>query len=152
MKILVDADSCPRASREIILRAAIRTGTKAYFAANRALPDLDGGIMLVCGKEEGAADDRLVSLAERGDLAVTRDIPLAERLLEAGAETLDDRGRVYTRETIGEFLSLRDFTLQLVLNGAVYDRSPAYGKKELKQFAASFDKLLTRLLPRDTNS
>jgi uncharacterized protein YaiI (UPF0178 family) len=152
VKILVDADSCPRDARALVLRAARRTGVKAYFAANRPIPGLEGGEMLLCPAGEGAADDRLAALAARGDLAVTRDIPLAKRILEAGAEVLDDRGRIFTRGSIGEFLSLRNFTLDLVSNGAVYERSPQYGRGELKKFAASFDKLLTRLLARDRGS
>ncbi|MDR0599937.1 MAG: DUF188 domain-containing protein [Treponema sp.] len=145
MKILVDADSCPAPVRELILRAAERTGIPAFFAANRVIPGVEGrGRMLLCPPGEGSADDRLAGMAGPGDLAVTRDIPLAARLLEAGAAALDDRGRVYTGETIREFLSLRNFTLDLVKNGLDFDRAPGYGKKELKAFADSFDRLLAR--------
>jgi uncharacterized protein YaiI (UPF0178 family) len=101
--------------------------------------------MLLCPPGEGTADDELVKLAGPGDLALTRDIPLARRLLEAGAEVLDDRGRIFTRDTIGEFLSLRNFTLNLAENGCDFERSPGYGKKELRAFAGSFDRLLTKL-------
>ncbi|MDR2313954.1 MAG: DUF188 domain-containing protein [Spirochaetaceae bacterium] len=150
MKILVDADSCPVPARELILRAAARTETTAVFAANRPIPGVGGpwARMLTCPPGEGAADDRLVEIAESGDLAVTRDISLALRLLEAGAEVLDDRGRVFTPGAIREFLSLRNFTLGLVENGYDFERSPGYGKKELKTFAGSFDGLLTKLRRR----
>ncbi|MDR2072704.1 MAG: DUF188 domain-containing protein [Spirochaetaceae bacterium] len=147
MKILVDADSCPVPARELILRAAIRTKTIAVFAANRLIPGIRGpwGRMLTCPPGEGAADDRLVELAGPGDLAVTRDISLAFRLLEADTEVLDDRGRIFTRDTIREYLSLRNFTLGLVENGYTFERSSGYGKRELKIFAGSFDGLLTKL-------
>jgi len=149
MKILVDADSCPAAARQLILRAALRTRTRAVFAANRIIPDIGGAYaeMLVCPAGEGAADDRLTDLAQTGDLAVTRDIPLAVRLLEAGAAVLDDRGRIYTAENIREKLSLRDFTVSLAENGYEFDRSAGYGKRELKSFADSFDRLLSKLRP-----
>jgi len=149
MKILVDADSCPAAARQLILRAALRTRTRAVFAANRIIPDIGGEYaeMLVCPAGEGVADDRLAALAQAGDLAVTRDIPLAARLLEAGAAVLDDRGRIYTAENIREKLSLRDFTVGLAENGYEFERSAGYGKRELKAFADSFDKLLSKLTP-----
>ena len=148
MKILVDADSCPVAARELVLRAANRTGTRTIFAANRTIPGIMGNNveMLICSAGEGSADDSLVTLAEPGDLAVTRDIPLAQRLLETGAAVLDDRGRIYTAENIREKLSLRDFTVGLAENGYEFERKAAYGKRELKSFAGSFDKLLSRLL------
>jgi uncharacterized protein YaiI (UPF0178 family) len=147
MKILVDADSCPAPARELILRAAERTETYALFAANHSIPGITGSYaqMLVCPAGEGAADNRLAELAQNGDLAVTRDIPLAERLLKAGASVLDDRGRIFTPENIREKLSLRNFTVGLAENGYEFERSTAYGKKELKAFAGSFDKLLTKL-------
>jgi uncharacterized protein YaiI (UPF0178 family) len=147
MKILVDADSCPAVARELVLRAAVRTSTQAIFAANRTIPGIVGEYaeMLLCPAEEGAADDRLTTLAQPGDLAVTRDIPLASRLLERGAAVLDDRGRVYTAENIREKLSLRNFTVGLAENGCPFERGAVYGKRELKAFAGSFDKLLRKL-------
>jgi len=147
MKILVDADSCPAAARELVLRAAVRTKTRAVFAANRTIPGITGEYaqMLLCPAEEGAADDRLTALAQSGDLAVTRDIPLASRLLKRGAAVLDDRGRIYTTENIREKLSIRNFTVSLAENGGIFERSAVYGKRELKAFAGSFDKLLGRL-------
>jgi uncharacterized protein YaiI (UPF0178 family) len=145
MKILVDADSCPAAARNLVLRAAARTGTQVFFAANRVIPGIKEPEMLLCPAGEGAADDLLVALAEPGDLAVPRDIPLASRLLEKGAAVLDDRGRIYTVENIREKLSLRDFTVTLAENGYAFERSASYGKRELKTFAGSFDKLLSKL-------
>jgi len=147
MKILVDADSCPAAARELVLRAAVRTGTQAIFAANHTIPGITGEFaeMLLCPAEEGAADDRLTALAQPGDLAVTRDIPLASRLLEKGAAVLDDRGRIYTAENIREKLSIRNFAVSLAENGYAIERNAAYGKRELKTFAGSFDKLLGKL-------
>ena len=147
MKILVDADSCPAPVRELVLRAALRKKTLTIFAANRNIPDIKGEYaqMLICPAAEGSADDCLAGLAQKGDLAVTRDIPLAERLLEKGTSVLDDRGRIYAAENIREKLSLRNFTVSLAENGYEFERSAVYGKRELKAFADSFDKLLTRL-------
>jgi uncharacterized protein YaiI (UPF0178 family) len=147
MKILVDADSCPAAARELVIRAAVRTEVQAIFAANRTIPGIEGEYakMLLCPAGEGAVDDCLAALAQSGDLAVTRDIPLAFRLLERGTAVLDDRGRIYTAENIREKLSLRNFTVALAENGCTFERSTTYGKRELKVFAGSFDKLLRKL-------
>jgi uncharacterized protein YaiI (UPF0178 family) len=148
MKILVDADSCPRPARELILRTATRLGLRAIFAANRPIPGVagDGVEMELCPPGEGAADDRLTELAAPGDLALTRDIPLASRLVERGLMVMDDRGRVYTGENIRERLSLRNFTVSLAENGMGALRIPTYGKRELKAFADSLDRVLCRLI------
>jgi uncharacterized protein YaiI (UPF0178 family) len=148
MKILVDADSCPKPARHLILRAAARTAVTAIFAANRPIPGIDspGAVMEVCPAGDGAADDRIAELARPGDLVVTRDIPLASRLVETAIPVIDDRGQIYTKENIREKLSLRDFKVGLADNGLGIDRSASYGKRELKKFADALDRVLIKLI------
>jgi uncharacterized protein YaiI (UPF0178 family) len=172
LKILVDADSCPKPARNLILKTAARRRIRAIFAANRPLPGIGGSgsvgtgesanagidepvnagigepayaVMELCPEGEGAADDRIVALAAPGDLAVTRDIPLANRLVEASVLVIDDRGQTYTRENIRERLSLRDFRVGLAENGLGMERSAVYGKRELKTFADALDRALAKL-------
>jgi len=126
---------------------------RAVFAANRPMPGISGEniIMEICPPGENAADDRLVELAEPGDLAVSRDLALAKRLLEKGSAVIDDRGRVFTPDSINELLSLRNFTVGLAENGINVERATNYGKKESKAFANSLDRQLTKLLkPKPT--
>ena len=147
MKIFVDADSCPRAARELVLRAAKRLKVQAVFAANRVIPGITGefAVMELCPEGEGEADNRIVALASAGDLVITRDIPLAARLVEASIVVIDDRGRVYTRENIGQQLSLRDFMVDAAESGLGIERTASYGKKELKAFADGFDREIRKL-------
>lgn len=149
MKILVDADSCPKLTRDAIVRAIKRTHIQGVFAANRLIPGIPNDKLFkmeLCEAHSGAADDRIVELAEPGDLAITRDIPLAHRLVEAEISVLDDRGRLYTKENIRERLSLRDFMVGLAEQGLGPERISSYGKKELKAFADGFDRELQRLI------
>lgn len=145
MKILVDADSCPKQARDLVLRRAGKLNIPVIFAANRPIPDSDGAQMEICPASENAADDRIVELSESGDIAVTRDVPLAKRLVEKDINVLDDRGRAFTKNNINELLSLRNFTVGLANNGMEFERTANYGKKELKTFADSFDRILTKL-------
>ncbi|MCL2270289.1 MAG: DUF188 domain-containing protein [Treponema sp.] len=148
MKILVDADSCPRDARDITLNAASRRGIQAVFAANRPIPGIEGEniTMEICPPGDNSADNRMVELAESGDLAVSRDVALAKRLLEKDVNVIDDRGRVFTRDNINELLSLRDFMVGLAENNMGMERITSYGKRERKLFADSLDRHLTRLL------
>ncbi|MDR2305374.1 MAG: DUF188 domain-containing protein [Treponema sp.] len=148
MKIYVDADSCPRACRELIVKRAGKEGLTAVFAANRPIPGISGEyiVMEICASGEGAADDRIVELAGPEDLVITRDIPLASRLVDKGVAVLDDRGGSYTAENIRERLSMRNFMVDLAESGLGMKRSAVYGKKELKSFADAFDRVLAQLL------
>jgi len=155
MKILVDADSCPKAARELVLRRAAKLNLRIIFAANRQIPcsltdDTDEEIvsaeMEICPEGENSADDRIVELACGGDMVITRDVPLAKRLVEKDVLVLDDRGRVFTPNNINELLSIRNFTVGLAQNGLEAIRTPNYGKKELKSFADSLDRVLSKKL------
>ena len=147
MQILVDADSCRREARQMVLRSAGRLGIKAVFAANRLIPGLPAAAQMeLCPSGEGAADDRIVALAKPGDLVLTRDLPLAERLVDAGVTVLDDRGRVFTKENIREQRSLRDFAVGLAESGLGMERIASYNSKDFKKLADSLDRELARLV------
>jgi len=145
MKILVDADSCPKPARDLVLRRAVKLNIRIIFAANRPIPDSSGAEMEICPPGDNAADDRIVELSAPGDIAVTRDVPLAKRLVEKDINVLDDRGRVFNKNNINELLSLRNFTVGLADNGLEFERTATYSKKELKTFADSLDRILTKL-------
>ena len=136
----------------MLLRFSARLGIKSVFAANRPIPGIACGgkhektaLMEICPGGEGAADRRIVELAGPGDLAVTRDLPLAERLVEAGVTVMDDRGRLFTKENIRELRSLRDFTVGLAESGLDFERTASYGKKDVSALANSLDRELNKL-------
>jgi uncharacterized protein YaiI (UPF0178 family) len=144
VKILVDADSCPARCREIIARRALKEGLEAVFIANHivALPQENRFVkMEICGSAPGSADDRLAELAAASDVAITRDVPLAARLLEKNAAVLDDRGRVFTRGNIDYHLSMRDANIAFSESGLTV-RTKNYGARELKAFSDAFDRII----------
>jgi len=146
MKIFVDADSCPKPARDLVLRRSLKLGLQPIFAANHVIPGCEGAQMEVCSADENSADDRIVELSGKGDLVITRDVPLAKRLVEKEVLVLDDRGRVFNINNINEALSLRNFSVGLANDGLGIERIANYGKKELKNFADSLDRTLTAAL------
>ena len=148
MKIYVDADSCPQQVREIISRAAIRRGVQTVFAANRQIPVPEDDMleMVVVEEGEGVADRYIIERAAAGDLAVTRDIPLAAELVENGVTVINDRGNHFTPDNIRERLSVRDLMKDFREAGIMPERESSFGHREVKQFAAAFDRELTKLL------
>jgi uncharacterized protein YaiI (UPF0178 family) len=133
----------------MVLRFAGRLGIKTVFAANRPIPDLsETAQMELCPQGEGEADKRIAALAKPGDLVLTRDLPLAEKLVESGVAVLDDRGRVFTRENIRELRSVRDFVVGLADKGLGMERIPSYGRNELNALANSLDREITRQMKR----
>ena len=148
MTLFVDADSCPVRIREIICKTAKRLKVQAVFAANRPIPIPKNAYCTSVITETGeqAADMYIIAHAVQGDLVVTRDIPLAKQLVDAHIKVINDRGTVYTIENIGERLSIRNFMYELSINGLTPERTKAFGKKEIMEFAQSLDRETQRLL------
>ncbi|MDA3938785.1 MAG: DUF188 domain-containing protein [Spirochaetia bacterium] len=144
MKIWVDSDSCPRQIRQIIVRASIRVEIKTVFVANVNIPDAKNkwSSMQLVPVGEGEADKYIVRNGEKGDMAITRDIPLAADLVKMGLLVLDDRGSVFTADNIGERLSMRNAMTELRSYGVMSKSSGTMSNKDIQQFANAFDKEL----------
>ena len=102
--------------------------------------------MIRSGDGPDAADNYIVEHIGGNDIAVTRDIPLAARLAEKHICVINDRGILYTPDTVSERLSLRNFNLELCENGLMPERTGIYGKKELNKFANCLDREIQKKL------
>lgn len=147
MTIFVDADSCPVKVREIICKTAGRLHIQAVFVANRPIPILKNQFCrsIITEAADQAADDFIAESASAGDLVITRDIPLAARLVAIRIRVINDRGTVYTDDNIRERLSIRNFMYELHANGLMPERTKSFGKKEVMEFAQALDRE-TRIL------
>ena len=79
-------------------------------------------------------------------MVITRDIPLAKRLVDAHIRVINDRGTVYTAGNIKERLSLRNFMYELAANGLSPERTKTFGRKEIMKFAQTLDCESLRLM------
>lgn len=143
--IWVDGDSCPVAVRDLIIRFALRLQITTYFVANRVIPIPKRPSlfkMIVTETAEGAADDYIVLHIQHNDLAITRDIPLASRLLDKGITVINDRGTAFSPESIREKLSIRNFNYELAQLGIKSDNINRFDKRDLNNFANCLDKIL----------
>jgi len=102
LKIVVDADACPKSVLEICIRAArdyeIPVWTVASFNHN-----IVSDHHIVVGNSSQEADIKVVNLAQAGDVAVTQDWGLAAMLLGKGVKCINPLGREFNPSTI-EFL------------------------------------------------
>ncbi|ROR32373.1 YaiI/YqxD family protein [Inmirania thermothiophila] len=142
--IHVDADACPAPIREILLRAAVRSGVALVFVANRPLRLPRGVEMVVVPGGPDAADRHIAASVQPGDLVVTADIPLAAQAVARGALALDPRGTLYTEDNIGERLATRDLLAGLREQGTIRGGGSAPGRRERQAFAAALDRWLAR--------
>lgn len=147
MKIWVDADACPVIAREILFRAAERTGVQLTLVANQPLstPASKNISSLQVPRGFDVADDEIVKRVKAGDLVITSDIPLAAEVIGKGGHALSPRGELHTKENIGAKLNMRDFMDTMRSSGVEMGGGPsAYSQRDKQEFANALDRLLTR--------
>jgi uncharacterized protein YaiI (UPF0178 family) len=147
VKIWVDADACPVIAREILFRAAERTGVQLTLVANQPLstPASKNINSLQVPRGFDVADDEIVKRVKAGDLVITSDIPLAAEVIGKGGHALSPRGELHTKENIGAKLNMRDFMDTMRSSGVEMGGGPsAYSQRDKQEFANSLDRLLTR--------
>ncbi len=147
MQIWVDADACPVAIKEILFRAAQRTGLQLTLVANHAMrvPPNSNIRMMQVSSGFDVADNEIVKLAEEGDLVITSDIPLAAEVIEKGAAALSPRGERYTADNIKPRLNMRDFMDTMRASGLQSGGPPPLGPQEKQQFANQLDRWLAKV-------
>lgn len=153
LRIYLDADSLPEKVRQIVFKACIKRKITAYTVSNKNLRlPKDPMIKPVkVPQEKEAADNYILKHAKEGNLVITRDIPLAAALVEKGIAVINDRGDEFSADTIRERLSIRNTFKELRELGIVEDtRKKSYSDKHAHAFAATFDKVLTRLIKNNT--
>lgn len=148
MKIWIDGDAMPGEIKEIILRAAQRLQVPTTLVANKNVHVGTSQFVsfVRVGKGADVADDHIVDASAPGDFCVTADIPLAALLVPKGVIVIDPRGDLYSAETIGERLAMRDFMAGLREAGVQTGGPPPFDAKAKQKFAARFDQLITKAL------
>ena len=113
LEIFVDADACP-VKREIE-RVADRHALTVYMVSNGGIrPSAHPRfhhVTVADGADE--ADDWIAERIAMFDIAVTADVPLASRCLKKNASVIGPSGKLFTPETIGMALGMRELNRHL---------------------------------------
>jgi len=147
LQIWVDADACPVVVKEILFRAAKRTGVVITFVANQpiAIPPLANIKFLRVSAGFDVADNEIVKRSSAGDLVITSDIPLAAEVIEKDGLALNPRGELYSANNIKARLNMRDFMETMRASGVATGGPPPLNQSDRKKFADQLDKILTKI-------
>jgi uncharacterized protein YaiI (UPF0178 family) len=154
MPIWVDADACPVVIKDMLFRAARRTGMPVTLVANSFLrvppSPLIRAIQVPAGFD--VADNLIAERAVAGDLVITADIPLAAAVLAKNVQALDPRGNWFTPGTIEERLRMRSMLDQLRSTGVDTGGPAAFSQRDSKTFAGELDRWLARQTPPEDSA
>lgn len=142
--VYIDADACP--VKEETYKVARRHRLQVILVANsgmRTPPEdwielvkVDGGL--------DVADDWIAGRAEKGDVVVTSDIPLAARCLENGAFAISPTGRKFTDDMIGDALATREIHAHLRELGVASGGPAPFSRKDRSQFLQNLEDVIRK--------
>ena len=148
MTLYIDGDAFPNLLKPILFRAIERLKLKTIVIANKKINIGKSSLIEYLVVELGAdeADNKIVELLEEGDLVITADIPLADRIITKNAHAIDHRGELYTEDNVKQYLAIRNLMQELRDSGEVTKGPAAFSQKDAQSFANQLNKFLQKYL------
>lgn len=149
--IYIDADACP--VKDEAVRVANRHALPVHFVSNAWMRLPEGPLVerVVVAEGPDAADDWIAQRAEKGDIVVTADIPLASRCLKAGARVIGPTGKPFTDAGIGLALAMRELQQHLRETGESRGFNASFTRADRSRFLEALEhavQAIKRELPR----
>lgn len=150
LDMYIDGDALPNLLKPILLRSIERLGIKTFVVANKKI---DIGTSKIAAKyiayitvDAGAdeADDKIVELLKEGDLVITADIPLADRVITKAAHAIDHRGELYSVDNIKQYLAMRNLMATIRESGEMTGGPKAFSQKDAQMFANQLNAFLIK--------
>jgi hypothetical protein len=145
LEIYVDTDACP--VKDEVYRVAGRYGLRVWVVANGWLRVPDSPLIDRVTVSEGLdrVDDWIAARIGPGDIAITADVPLADRCVKAGADVIAPNGRPFTASSIGMALATRNLMHDLRSAGGVTGGPPPFSRRDRSAFLSALDLAIVRL-------
>lgn len=146
MKLYIDADAFPNMLKPILIRIVERFEISTYVIANKRVfigkSDKITYLMVSAGADE--ADNKIVDMLEEGDLVITADIPLADRVITKNGYAMDHKGELFREDNIKNFLAMRNLMQELREAGEITSGSKPFNKKNVHEFANQLNNFLVK--------
>ena len=146
MTLFIDGDAFPNLLKPIVLRSIERLALPTKVISNKKINIGKSAhieyMIVALGADE--ADHHIVDLCEVGDLVITADIPLADRIISKNAHAIDHRGELYSVDNIKQYLAMRNLMQSIRESGEMTGGPKAFGQKDAHAFANQFNAFLTK--------
>ena len=142
--LYIDADACP--VKDEVYRVAERYQLPVFVVSNSwiRVPPNPRITSVVVDAGPDIADDWIAERAGPGDIVVTNDIPLADRVLKSGAQAIRPNGQPFTADSIGSSLASRSIGEHLRSYGEITGGPPPFGPKDRSRFLQTLDQAVVK--------
>jgi len=146
LKIFVDADAFPNLLKPILFRSIERLQLQTIVVANKKVNIGKSFLITYLIVDAGAdeADHKIVEMVNEGDLVITADIPLADRIITKNAHAIDHRGELYSVDNIKQYKAMRDLMEKIRESGEMTKGPKAFGQKDAHEFANQLNSFLAK--------
>jgi uncharacterized protein YaiI (UPF0178 family) len=145
IRIYVDADACP--VKDEIYRVAARYSIPVTVVANGFIrvPQDPRIERMAAGAGMDAADNWIAERAGPGAIVITADVPLASRCVKAGAAVVSPTGRLFTEDSMGMILAVRNLMHDLRSAGEVTRGPRPFSTRDRSAFLSALDETIRRV-------
>ena len=145
-KIYVDGDAFPNLLKPILLKQIERLKIETIVMANKRVSIRKSKYVSYVIVDAGAdeADDKIVEVLEEGDLVITADIPLADRVISKNAHAIDHRGELYSVDNIKQYLAMRNLMDKIRESGEITKGPKPFSSKDAELFANQLNSFLSK--------
>ena len=146
MKLFIDGDAFPNLLKPIILRSIERLCLPTKVIANKKIHIGNSKYIDYIIVSQGAdeADNHIVELCDEGDLVITADIPLADRIISKKAHAIDHRGELYSPSNIKQYLAMRNLMESIRESGEITKGPKPFSTKDVHAFANQLNAFLAK--------
>lgn len=148
--IFIDADACP--VKDETYKVAARYGLKTFVVSNSFMQIPASPLVerVVVDAGPDIADDWIAERAGAGDIVVTNDIPLADRVLKSGAAAIKPNGQPFTHDSIGSALAQRSIMEHIRSTGEITGGPRPFDRADRSRFLQALDTAIqkSRRTPR----
>jgi len=145
--LFIDGDAFPNLLKPIVLKAINRLKLETKVVSNKKI-SIGKSIYIqyiIVSQGTDEADNRIVQMSNEGDIVITADIPLADRIISLNAYAIDHRGELYSIDNIKQYLAMRNLMESIRESGEMTKGPKAFGVKDAHAFANQFNALLCKL-------
>jgi len=144
IEIFIDADACP--VKDEIYKVAQRYGLKTWVVSNAfmMIPRSSMIERVIVDAGPDVADDWIAEHVAPGDVVVTNDIPLAERVLQAHGHAVTPNGKPFTADSIGQAIANRALMEQLRSTGDILGGPKPFDRNDRSRFLQALDEIIQK--------
>ena len=143
MKILVDADACPRSVLQICMEVGRKYNIPVWTVASFD-HKIESDHAIVVGNDSQEADIKIMNLTETGDVVVTGDWGLAAMVVGKGAKSLSPMGKEFHQQNMEFLLEEREAKAKFRRGGGRTKGPKKRTPKDDERFASCLEKILLR--------